>query len=118
MLELATCSEVRSRSCLIVTDNCEVLVGFQLPASSVLHTKGGKVYQAQKDSMKPSHEKKKTRPCASIGLRMGTLRAFLLIGLTVGVRQRSDALKPIVAEAVAQGSSSKDSRNGNLMSMI
>lgn len=26
-------------------------------------TRGGKVYHAQKASMKPSHEKKKTRPC-------------------------------------------------------
>ncbi|EAQ85640.1 hypothetical protein CHGG_06893 [Chaetomium globosum CBS 148.51] len=69
-------------------------------------TKGGKVYQAQNDSMKPSHEKKKTRPWASMGFRMGTLRAFLFTGLTVGVRQRSDTWKPIVADAVAQGSSS------------
>jgi hypothetical protein len=54
------------------------------------------VYQAQKANIKPIHEKKKTLPCLSIGFRMGTLRAFLLTGLTSGVRQRSDSLKPIL----------------------
>jgi hypothetical protein len=102
----------------MVTDNWEVLVGFHLLTSSPLHTKGGKVYQAQKDSMKPSHEKKKTRPCGSMGFRIGTLRAFLLTGLTVGVRQRSDTLKPIIAEAVARGSRSKDSGDEMLVLMI
>jgi hypothetical protein len=53
-----------------------------------------------------------------MGFRIGTLRAFLLTGLTVGVRQRSDSLKPIVAEAVAQGSRSKDSGNESLVLMI
>jgi hypothetical protein len=47
--------------------------------------------------MKPSHEKKKTRPWRSTGLKTGTERAFLLTGLRTGARQRSEALKPIPA---------------------
>lgn len=58
------------------------------------------MYQAQKASIKPSHEKKNTRPCRSTGLKMGTLRAFLLTGLRTGVRQRSEALNPILAESL------------------
>lgn len=34
--------------------------------------------------MKPNQEKKKTRPYLLKGLRTGTVRAFLLIGLTGG----------------------------------
>ena len=55
------------------------------------------MYQAQKAIMKPSHEKKKTRPCLSKGLRIGTLRAFLVTGLSAGARQRSETLNPIVS---------------------
>jgi hypothetical protein len=60
-------------------------------------TKGGKAYQAQYASMKPIHEKKKTRPYGSVGLRIGTERAFLLIGLTSGALQRLETFMPIFA---------------------
>ena len=63
MLELATSSGERSRSFLMVWVNyrhCQR----QGPASrsDTGHTRGGKVYHAQKAIMKPNQEKKNTRP--------------------------------------------------------
>ena len=58
-------------------------------------TSGGNVYHAQNAIMNPNQEKKKTRPWGSTGLRTGTLRAFLLTGLSTGGRQRSENLKPM-----------------------
>lgn len=53
------------------------------------HTKGGKVYQAQKAIMKPIHEKKKTRPWRSKGLKTGMRWAFLVRGLRGGGRKEN-----------------------------
>ena len=101
MFELATCAEVRFKSVLMVTVNWKG----KGSAAGCHHlgiwehiTKGGKVYQAQKANIKPSHEKKKTRPWGSMGLKTGTLRAFLVTGLRTGRRQRSDALSPILLD--------------------
>lgn len=41
-------------------------------------------YHDQNANMKPNHEKKKTRPYLLTGLKMGTERAFWLMGLTSG----------------------------------
>lgn len=41
-------------------------------------------YHDQNASIKPNHEKKKTRPYLLKGFRTGTVRAFLLMGLTSG----------------------------------
>lgn len=56
------------------------------------------MYQAQKVSMKPIHEKKKTRPWRSMGFNTGMLRAFLLIGLSSGLRQRSASRTPMAED--------------------
>ena len=55
-------------------------------------------YQAQNASMKPNHEKKKTRPYMSKGLKNGKLLAFLLIGLTLGALHRRVISNPMVGE--------------------
>jgi len=103
MLELATCAEVRLRSDLIVTVSCcQVSIGDSAGSEyqdEKRLTSGGKVYHAQNAIMKPSHEKKKTRPCRSKGFSTGTLRALLLTGLTTGFRHRSEGLKPMLRSA-------------------
>ena len=60
------------------------------------HTKGGKVYQAQKATKKPIHEKKKTRPWRSIGLKTGMRWAFLVGGLRGGGRKENWKPRTIV----------------------
>ena len=47
-------------------------------------TRGGNAYHERKATMNPIHEKKKTRPYWSKGLRMGIDLAFRLLGLTSG----------------------------------
>lgn len=50
---------------------------------------------------KPSHEKKKTRPYVSRGLRMGTERALRLTGLSSGVLTRTRSMsRAMVAREV------------------
>lgn len=60
-------------------------------------TRGGNVYHAQNESMKPIHEKKNTRPCGSTGFKIGTLRAFLLTELSTGRSHKEEAFKPMMA---------------------
>ncbi|EGX94031.1 hypothetical protein CCM_02302 [Cordyceps militaris CM01] len=69
--------------------------GFDMLVGRRVAAEGGRdtPYQAQKASMKPIQEKKKTRPYMSTGLRTGMLRAFLLTGHTSGAAQRAEKLK-------------------------
>lgn len=48
------------------------------------------MYQAQNATMKPNHEKKKTRPYTFHTLNMGIDRALRLTGLISGAAQRYD----------------------------
>ena len=59
-------------------------------------SRGGKAYQDQNASKKPNHEKKNTRPYWLTGFKTGIDRAFLVIGLTSGLLQRSAGLKTIL----------------------
>lgn len=54
--------------------------------------------------MKPIHEKRKTRPYGSIGLKNGMLLAFLLMGLTSGAFHKWATLKPMFEELQISGS--------------
>lgn len=54
-------------------------------------------YQDQNAIMKPNQEKKKTRPWTHRTLNIGTVLAFLLIGLHSGEVQRVAQLKPMMA---------------------
>ena len=68
---------------------------------------GDITYQDKKAIMKPNQEKKNTRPYTVMGLSIGIDRAFLLIGLTSGVAQRREGLKPAIVTFVSLESTTK-----------
>ena len=52
-------------------------------------TNGGKAYHDKNATMKPSHEKKNTRPYGFTTLNIGIERALLVTGLTLGLTKRN-----------------------------
>lgn len=88
MLEFATSSCVMFRSSRIVIVNWSSQRLRSREKGGVELTSGGKAYHDRNAIMKPSHEKKNTRPYLSAGLRMGTERALWLRGLSSGAWTR------------------------------
>lgn len=82
----------------MASDNCAVcqylVRRVSWSSNVVLRTRGGNVYHAQKEIMKPNQEEKKTRPYTSTTLSTGIFRAFPLTGLTSGALMRSEKVKP------------------------
>ena len=113
MFELATSVALRLRSCLMVAVNWKGrqrhdISIHDLPqlcrGRHLKRTRGGKVYQAQKATMKPNQEKKNTRPYMLIGLKKGMERAFRLIGFTSGASHRTESVNAMMDESWAERS--------------